>query len=234
MSSCNSCGVELEGTEKFCGACGKLVEQSVERTVEAPVESPPPAAEIKPSPKQEPSPSASKSPESQIPSPASGKKSNLPVYVIAGLLVVVGVIFLSQQGNDAAPVATNHIPAASNITPTAPAAPAARIETTSDAVRDYLKAATQANIDGGIAAIAPHRMLVPSCANCAPVMIYCIEPFGSVSDLKGRAIRAHSSSAKALVGQVGGNLQLLMFGEVSQAMQMGLIDCSMSGGIVPQ
>lgn len=225
MSSCKSCGVELEGTEKFCGACGKPVEQAVEVLVA----NPPSPIETKPAPKVEPSPS-----ENKEPSPSSGQKSNMPVYVIAMILVVVGVIFLAQKGNKAVTVAPKQTVAASNSAPPAPASPAIQSETSSGAVKEYIKAATQANIDGGIAALAPYRMSVHTCEFCAPVMIYCIEPFSSVSDLKGRAIRAHSSSAKALVKQVGGNLQLLVFGEVSQAMQMGLIDCSMSGGIVPQ
>lgn len=230
MSSCKSCGVELEGTEKFCGACGKPVEQEAE----VPVASPPPPAENKPSPKEEPSPSVRKAPDNKETSPTSGRKSNFPVYVIAAVLVVVGIVFLAQQGNKAVPLAPKQTAASSNSAPAVPEAPAVQNETSSDAVREYIKVATQANIDGGIAALAPHRMSVLTCEFCAPVMIYCLEPFSNVSDLKGRAIRAHSSSAKALVKQVGGNLQLLAFGEVSQAMQMGLIDCSMSGGIVPQ
>lgn len=236
MSSCKSCGVELEGTEKFCGACGRPVEQ----TAKVSVASPPPPTEIKSSPKEEPSPSVSKAQDHKEPAPTSEQKSNVPVYVIAAVLVVVGIIFLAQQSNKSVPMGAKQTAASSNsalsapAAPTAQAAPSVQNETSSDAVREYVKAATQANIDGGIAALAPHRMSVLTCEYCAPVMIYCIEPFSNVTDLKGRAIRAHSSSAKALVRQVGGNLQLLTFGEVSQAMQMGLIDCSMSGGIVPQ
>lgn len=230
MSSCKSCGVELEGTEKFCGACGK----PVEKAVEVPVTSPTPSIKTKTVPKEAPNPAVNTPPENKEPSRNSGQKSNMPVYVIAAILVIVGVIFLAQQGNEAVTVAPKQNVAASNSAPPAPASPAIQTETSSSAVKEYIKAATQANIDGGIAALAPYRMSVHTCEFCAPVMIYCIEPFSNVSDLKGRAIRAHSSSAKALVNQVGGNLQLLVFGEVSQAMQMGLIDCSMSGGIVPQ
>ncbi|MEP2761607.1 MAG: hypothetical protein ABJP66_21345 [Hyphomicrobiales bacterium] len=158
----------------------------------------------------------------------------MPVYIAAAVLVVVGAIFLLQQGDNSAPVASNQTTTSNNSASSAPAAPAEPRKTSSDAISEYIKIATQANIDGGIAAIAPHRMSVLTCENCAPVMIYCVEPFASVTDLKGRAIRAHSPSAKALVKQVRGNLQLLSFGEVSRAMQRGLIDCSMSGGIVPE
>lgn len=238
MSFCSACGAELEGNEKFCGACGKPVVQAAL----PPEENPAPVTDNNSIPIQAQDPTARKNPEQPQPAPASGQKWKMPFFVIAALLILGGTVFFSQQNNDVAPTMAQQTPAPASNTagPTAPAAapapaePSAEIETISEAVRDYIELATQANIEGGVAAIAPHRMSVPSCTNCAPIMIYCVEPFESVADLKGRAIRAHSSTAKALVEQIDGNLQLLNFGEVSQAMQMGLIDCSMSGGIVPQ
>lgn len=245
MSTCQSCGARLGGDEKFCGSCGQPVQQAT-----ASIEQAQNSAQA--------DPSASPEPEKHIheakPEAGKNRTSVFASLAIAILAIGGGFYFHSKSGDAPVPViaqqpaaAQAEQPAITSNTPpqrssplatsaTSPnqTAPDIQPETISDAVQDYIKQATQANVDAGIARLAPHRLSVPACSNCAPILIYCVDPIQSASDLKDRAVRAHSTSAKELVQQVGGNLQLMVFGEVAQAMQLGLIDCSMSGGIVPQ
>lgn len=240
MSNCQSCGTLLEGDEKFCGSCGAPVQKAAKPKERSQAET-----KTKPEFTQEPDTHPSSAPKS------SKNETKIFASVIIALLAIGGgIYFLSTSGDEATqaaqrPIATQPAvvsnapaqqPSGATTSATSPSQTSSNTqpETISDAVQVYIAQATQANIDAGIAGLAPHRLSVPACSNCAPILIYCVDPIQSVSDLKGRAVRAHSTAAKDLVTRVGGNLQLLMFGEVSQAMQMGLIDCSMSGGIVPQ
>ncbi|MFH1345504.1 MAG: hypothetical protein ABIL01_30520, partial [Pseudomonadota bacterium] len=78
----------------------------------------------------------------------------------------------------------------------------------------------QAYADAGISSIAPHRMVIDSCADCTPFQLYCVAPVAHIADLQGRKVRVQASSrGRDLVLNTGGYPAPLAFSEVAVALQ---------------
>lgn len=103
----------------------------------------------------------------------------------------------------------------------------------SSAVNAYIERAHDAYSSAGIDQIAPHRLTASSCVGCVPFIIYCRDQIGNVQGLGGKTIRANSLESRQLVQDMGGSVQLLSFGDVRRALELHLIDCSISGGAIP-
>src|SRR4030095_5558328 len=68
-------------------------------------------------------------------------------------------------------------------------------------------------------------MLFPS----PPQVFWCKTPISSGADLKGRKVRAFNKSMSALAAGFGAIPVTMPFGEVTPALQRGVIDCAVTG-----
>lgn len=62
-------------------------------------------------------------------------------------------------------------------------------------------------------------------------VIYCRDEFTSISDLKGRKVRASGASQQAFVNQLGGSPLSIAFAEVQPALASGVVDCAITGAL---
>jgi TRAP-type C4-dicarboxylate transport system substrate-binding protein len=62
-------------------------------------------------------------------------------------------------------------------------------------------------------------------------VIYCRQPFASISDLKGRRVRASGASQQAFVNHIGGSPVTIAFAEVQPALATGVVDCAITGAL---
>lgn len=60
---------------------------------------------------------------------------------------------------------------------------------------------------------------------------YCREEFSSLSDLKGRKVRASGASQQVFIEYLGGSPIGMAFGEVPAAMANGTVDCAITGAL---
>jgi TRAP-type C4-dicarboxylate transport system substrate-binding protein len=62
-------------------------------------------------------------------------------------------------------------------------------------------------------------------------VVYCREAFTSISDLKGRKVRASGASQQAFVTHLGGSPITIAFAEVQPALASGVVDCAITGAL---
>ena len=62
-------------------------------------------------------------------------------------------------------------------------------------------------------------------------VVYCRDSFSSLSDIKGRKVRASGASQQAFVNHLGGSPITLAFAEVQPALGSGVIDCAITGAL---
>ncbi len=62
-------------------------------------------------------------------------------------------------------------------------------------------------------------------------VIYCRDAFKSISDMKGRKVRASGASQQVFIKHLGGSPIGMSFGEVPTAMANGTIDCAITGAL---
>jgi TRAP-type C4-dicarboxylate transport system substrate-binding protein len=62
-------------------------------------------------------------------------------------------------------------------------------------------------------------------------VVYCRDAFTTLSDLKGRKVRASGASQQAFVNHLGGSPITLAFAEVQPALGAGVIDCAITGAL---
>jgi len=60
-------------------------------------------------------------------------------------------------------------------------------------------------------------------------VLFCRQPFASLSDLKGRKIRTFGNSLVDLVQTIGGQPVSIGFPEVYSALERGVVDCAVTG-----
>lgn len=60
-------------------------------------------------------------------------------------------------------------------------------------------------------------------------LLYCNAPIANLSDLKGKKIRSYSKSMSDLFTGLGATPVTIAFGEVVPALQLGAVDCAVSG-----
>ncbi|MEX0828296.1 MAG: TRAP transporter substrate-binding protein [Haliea sp.] len=60
-------------------------------------------------------------------------------------------------------------------------------------------------------------------------LLYCNAPIASLADLKGKKIRSYSKSMSDLFTGLGATPVTIAFGEVVPALQLGTVDCAVSG-----
>lgn len=60
-------------------------------------------------------------------------------------------------------------------------------------------------------------------------LLYCNSPIESLADLKGKKIRSYSKSMSDLFTGLGATPVTIAFGEVVPALQLGTVDCAVSG-----
>ena len=62
-------------------------------------------------------------------------------------------------------------------------------------------------------------------------VVYCRDAFTSISDLKGRKIRASGASQQAFVNDLGASPITIAFAEVQPALSSGVVDCAITGAL---
>ncbi len=62
-------------------------------------------------------------------------------------------------------------------------------------------------------------------------VLYCREAFSSLTDIKGRKVRASGASQQVFISHLGGSPIGMSFGEVPTAMANGTIDCAITGAL---
>ena len=62
-------------------------------------------------------------------------------------------------------------------------------------------------------------------------VVYCRDAFSSLTDLKGRKVRASGASQQVFITHLGGSPIGMSFGEVPTAMANGTIDCAITGAL---
>ena len=101
-------------------------------------------------------------------------------------------------------------------------------------VKAYIAKVRNAYRSYGIDQVAPYRLTVPACTNCAPLMVYCVTRVNGTADFRGKAIRISSDWGARFVRNAGGRPSRLPFSETRRGLQTGIIACSTSGAIVPR
>lgn len=111
----------------------------------------------------------------------------------------------------------------------APAQPSKKVEA-------YVAQVRKAYNDADVTQWAPYQLTVPSCDSCAPYLVYCNKPVSTAADLNLKKIRVRVADQTVFtwVEAVGGVPVYLPFAEVRTAMQVGVVDCAVSGGVVPE
>lgn len=62
-----------------------------------------------------------------------------------------------------------------------------------------------------------------------PQVLYCRKPVTAVGDLKGMKVRVSSRSMSDFIGGLGATTVTMPFGEVTQSLERGVIDCAITG-----
>ena len=106
-------------------------------------------------------------------------------------------------------------------------------DATANPVFEYIDRVVEAYVTSGVREIAPNFISASSCADCVPHMIYCRGEIDGVEGLNGKSVRASSNESRKLVQDMGGTVQLISFGDVRRAFELNMIDCSISGGGLP-
>lgn len=228
MSECIKCGAGLALEDRFCGECGIEIVPEFDQDVET----------IKPDVTEA---------VHQIRAKSRGKNTGyfLPILLGAGVLVAL-VGFYVMTSNQKGPSFTqarivDPVPASNNdistAKPLASSGAGTQSQTQSNnsksTIAAFVKKTKDANKTMGISNVASHHIMVPSCAHCSPFLIYCVKPIQGAKGLSGRKTRASTLESRELIKRMGGNLQLLAFSEVRGALELGIIECSISGGGVP-
>ena len=106
----------------------------------------------------------------------------------------------------------------------------AESENWSPPVLDYLRKYDDFLNKNGANNLLTSKILVPSCRNCVPYIVQCIEKFSKPSDLRGKNVRV-SNSTLDWAKNIGARPVLLPGGEIFTALQTGIIECAVAGGI---
>lgn len=88
-----------------------------------------------------------------------------------------------------------------------------------DAYRDTLAESFNKSYDAKLLGIYPFHSH----------MIYCRKPVTSIESLKGLKIRSYSKSLSDLISGLGATPVTVAYGEVAPALQLGTVDCAVSG-----
>jgi TRAP-type C4-dicarboxylate transport system substrate-binding protein len=62
-----------------------------------------------------------------------------------------------------------------------------------------------------------------------PQVLYCRKPLNGIGDLKGMKVRVSSRSMSDFIGGLGATTVTMPFGEVTQSLERGVIDCAITG-----
>ena len=225
MVECTKCSNTLNSDDLFCGECGQKV------VVQTREPSPP---KERPKPQVPPSPLAAK-PELTA--------KQLLIFVTGAAAVLFVVYIFSDKASRSYPSGSvvsvsRPLEEFSRRKPSNNRQNGTRMDARTQAqygarVAAQIKSSRYLYQSNGIAKIARYKLTIASCANCLPLMIYCRSPLARVQDLRGRKVRVFSPAAVNLVRKFGGSPQRLAFAEVRVALELGVIDCSITGGAKP-
>lgn len=227
---CPSCSLEISESDKFCGECGAIISSNMpdnnvqqRQANEKPVnvnsgQSEEPTAEARNSVSHGHSTKVATSP--------------VPVIVIFGIGIVVAmIIWLTfMQSEDM----VRQQPSTSSQTTTNQTEQPTSVISPNSAVQAFVAKAHQIYLESGIRAVASNQFTTNSCSECAPFIYYCNSKVANTTEVLNRKIRISTTESKQHVQSLGGKPVVLPFGEVLHALETGLIDCSVSGGHIPE
>lgn len=98
-------------------------------------------------------------------------------------------------------------------------------------VEDVKKAANEFRASHAELLAAEHNIKLLGYGTYHAQVMYCRDAFTSMSDLKGRKIRAAGASQQVFVEFIGASPISMAFGEVSTAMTSGAVDCGITGAL---
>ncbi len=90
-----------------------------------------------------------------------------------------------------------------------------------DAYKNTLDEALKKDFNAKLLAVVPYPAQV----------LFCKERITSLKDLKGKKVRASGWTVSSFLDGVGATGITMSFGEVPQALQRGVIDCAVTGGL---
>jgi len=90
-----------------------------------------------------------------------------------------------------------------------------------DSYHDTLDEALKKDFNAKLLGVAPYPAQV----------LFCKDKMTSLQDLKGRKIRASGASVAVFLESIGATGVTMSYSEVPQALQRGVIDCAVTGGL---